>query len=362
MKNHGRVALGVALLIAGFAGWAEARQWTDVDGRVIEAEFVSSDGKEVVILKDGRKHSVPLTRLSKEDREWVEEQAKPSPDQKPSHNSPAGAVPTGLIKKHPVTVNYRDDPAAWGDGKLARKLRDDAGFSEPIEGDNPSGFDACVSQTDQTCLVYVPASYDGTKSYGLYLHITPGDSGSLPGGYQSVLDERDMILVSADKTSNLRAHWERISRSMNALATINSQWKIDPNRTFVGGLSGGGHMSFLTHALFSTEFRGAISHAAQSYPPGMSERGSHFGTMSESDLRRGRRAHNYWLVIIGENDKRNLPETRLTADYWEKMPVTYRCDEIVGMGHSNASAEVFAKGLDWLESNPENTEDDKSSD
>ena len=37
------------------------------------------------------------------------------------------------------------------------------------------------------------------------------------------------------------------------------------------------------------------------------------GSMSESDLRRGRRSQNYWLVIIGENDKRNLPETRLTA-------------------------------------------------
>lgn len=47
---------------------------------------------------------------------------------------------------------------------------------------------------------------------------------------------------------------------------------------------------------------------------------------------------------------------------WRKMPVTYRCDEIAGMGHTSASAEVFTKALDWLESNPENTKPNKSKD
>lgn len=356
------VVVGVGLLVAGPAGWSEARQWKDVDGRIIEAEFVSSDGEKVMIRKSGKEYPFPLSRLSPEDRKWVSEQSGGADEPARPATPSSGPASTGLIKNHPVSVNYRGDPKAWADGKLARKVRDEAKFSEPIEAGMPSGFEKCVSQTDQTCLVYVPSSYDGTKPFGLYLHITPGEQGGLPGGYQPILDEKRMIFVSADKTSNNRAHWERVARSMNALATVRSQWKIDPNRTFVGGMSGGGHMSFLTHALYSTEFRGAISHAAQSYPPGMSQRGSHFGPMSESDLRRGRRAQNHWLVIIGENDGRNLPETRLTADQWKKMPVTYRCDEIAGMGHSNASAEVFAKGIDWLESNPENTKASKSTD
>ncbi len=355
MKTNPLTVLGLGLVFLGATGDAGARPWKDVEGRVIEADFVSSDGEEVVIRKGGKEFTLPLSRLSAADREWISAQEPAAPD-------PAETAATGLIKNHPVTVHYRETPKDWADGKLARKCSRAEYMTTPVEAKHVSKFDDCVSQDDQTCLVYVPASYNGSTPYGLYLHINSGDNGAIPGGYQAVLDERKIILVSANKTSNMRAHWERVSRSMNALATAHAQWKIDPDRVYVGGSSGGGHMAFLTHAIYSNEFRGAISHAAQSYPPDMNGSGSHFGPMEESDLRKGRRAQNYWLVIIGENDKRNLPETRRTAPYWKKMPVTYRCDEIPGMGHSPASPEVFAKSIDWLESNPENSEPAKSKD
>lgn len=355
MKTHLLSVLGLGFLFLGAINIAGARQWKDIDGRIIEADFVSSMDDKVTIRKGGKEFTLPLDRLSAADRDWIA-------DQEPAKPDPGPAAATGLIKNHPVTELYRQDPKDWADGRVARKCSEADMHITPHKKTCPTGFEDCVTQDEQSCLVYVPDSYDGTTPYGLYLHINSGDAGAIPGGYQAVLDEHKIIHVSADKTSNDHAHWERVSRSMNALATVRSQWKIDPNRIYVGGTSGGGHMAFLTHAIYSTEFRGAISHAAQSYPPGMSERSSHFGPMDESDFRKGRRGQNYWLVIIGENDARNLPETHLTAPYWKKMPVTYRCDEIAGMGHSPAAAKVFAEGIEWLESNPENAKSAKSKD
>ncbi|MBK1833247.1 hypothetical protein [Roseibacillus ishigakijimensis] len=346
--------LGVALLFSHCL--LDAREWKDVDGRVIEAEFVSRDEETVTINKGGKEFLISLQRLSPEDRAWIAEQDA-TPAEKPK------VILNGEQSNHPVTVKFRDDPKDWTAGRLASECENLDYFTIPTNKDQVQGFEECVTAQDQACHVYVPASYDGTKSYGLYLHISPTDRGGFPNSYRAIFDKEDMIAVSAHQTANGRAHWERICRAMNALATVRSQWKIDPDRTFVGGLSGGGHMAFLTHVLFSNEFRGAISHAAQSYPPGFKGGHGHFGEgCSSSDFRKGRRGQNRWLVVIGKDDKRNYSEVLATASYWQNMPVTYEAWEIEGMGHTEAGPEDFANALQWLQSNPENSEPGKGRD
>ena len=150
MSGKTCIVAGVALMVTGFAGWVEARQWTDVDGRVMEADFVSVDGDKVVIRKNGREHSVALSRLSAGDRDWIDRQAEPA-----GNGTPVGdAAPTGLIKNHPVTVLYRETPKEWADGRLARKVSADEKFSTPVQDAHASGFEACV------CLLYTSDAAD----------------------------------------------------------------------------------------------------------------------------------------------------------------------------------------------------------
>jgi dienelactone hydrolase len=66
------------LLVAGLLemgrGVGEARTWTSTDGKAIEAEFVSATEKEVTIKRaDGKSFTLPLTRLSDDDRAWIAE-------------------------------------------------------------------------------------------------------------------------------------------------------------------------------------------------------------------------------------------------------------------------------------------------
>ena len=57
---------------------AELRTWTAVNGKEVEAEFVSNEKGIVKLkLKTGKVFEVPANKLSKEDNEFISSLAKP---------------------------------------------------------------------------------------------------------------------------------------------------------------------------------------------------------------------------------------------------------------------------------------------
>lgn len=82
--GHRRLlATATVFLLAGPS--LPARTWTDVDGRSVEADYVSHDGKELVMrLGNGREARVPLEKLSEKDREFLEsEKGEPAEGSQP---------------------------------------------------------------------------------------------------------------------------------------------------------------------------------------------------------------------------------------------------------------------------------------
>ncbi len=80
------LAVGLLLL----AVWpALARKWTDNTGKYsVEAELVEVKGDKVVLKKStGSVITMPIARLSKADREYLQSLAEPGP--KPPGDSPA---------------------------------------------------------------------------------------------------------------------------------------------------------------------------------------------------------------------------------------------------------------------------------
>jgi len=67
------------ILCLALAGVLAARTWTDVDGREVEADYVSHDAERVVMrLPDGRSAEVELERLSQADREFLATMNEPA--------------------------------------------------------------------------------------------------------------------------------------------------------------------------------------------------------------------------------------------------------------------------------------------
>ena len=65
-------------IVLGSVCNAELRTWTAVNGKEVEAEFVSNEKGIVKLkLKTGKVFEVPLSKLSKEDNEFISYLAKP---------------------------------------------------------------------------------------------------------------------------------------------------------------------------------------------------------------------------------------------------------------------------------------------
>ncbi|MFO1522808.1 MAG: SHD1 domain-containing protein [Kiritimatiellia bacterium] len=113
-----------------------ARTWTDVGGRKIEAEYVSSDGKTVVLKSTatGKEIKVPLDRLSLSDKAGVllkirEERVKDAGDSAPpdaaEHAAPAPSGPD------PVEDDLENMSKPPMDEKELREMLDVPGEKQP---------------------------------------------------------------------------------------------------------------------------------------------------------------------------------------------------------------------------------------
>ena len=78
----------ILFIVLGSVCHAELRTWTAVNGKKVEAEFVSnSDGQVSLKMKSGKVFKVPLNKLSKADQDFLKAKsspAKPVPAEPPS--------------------------------------------------------------------------------------------------------------------------------------------------------------------------------------------------------------------------------------------------------------------------------------
>jgi predicted peptidase len=72
---------------------SSAREWTSIDGRKLEAEFISATADNVILKRatDGREFTLPIARLSQADRDWLKEQST-APATPPSSSAAAKPI------------------------------------------------------------------------------------------------------------------------------------------------------------------------------------------------------------------------------------------------------------------------------
>lgn len=130
------------ILLVALTGSLRARPFTDVSGKVIEAEFVSLAGDMVTISKYGQSFTLPLSRFSKADQDFVREQAAKTADKAATSTGKIELAGTELKKDG--TVNLVEAPLTEETLKKTRKYKDITGIKIAIV--LPSGFDPAVPQ------------------------------------------------------------------------------------------------------------------------------------------------------------------------------------------------------------------------
>jgi len=328
------------LIISGMVSSVEARPWTNDKGQVIEADLVSCDGTTVELLMAGKTIRYDLSKLSAADQEFAKSQM--------AKTGSSEAAATGWFRDFAISKPAFSETKDYLTGRNAKaiyKAFESGNFPE-IWDTNKKDVENEFAYKDGKAVVYVPSSYDGTKPMGVYLHISPGAQADGGAKFAPVMDRLNLIYISAHGTSNGEPMLRRVKLSVDALAAVKEKWKVDPQRVCVGGLSGGGHMGMLTHAMFPDLFVGSVSHAAQSYLPEGNSCG-HFPGLEVGDLKSKEFKGHKWCVISGEKDQ-NYPVILETSKRWESEKFDYKFFDVPGMAHTNAPPEKLEEALKWL--------------
>lgn len=213
--------------------------------------------------------------------------------------------------------------------------------------------------TDELFEVYVPPAYNGSEPYGLLVWINAGTRGEPPAHYMPVLDQHKLIWVGANDSGNPRSFWHRAGLALDGLHNITKTYRIDPMRTYISGVSGGGRCASRVGLVYADHFAGAFSLIGTDFftrLPHPDNKGvvmkfwaPAFNPPQPDVIRRAKRDCRY-VLLTGENDG-NLPQTRSAYLFGYQRGqfenVTYL--EVPGMGHTLPPADWFSQGIDALD-------------
>jgi hypothetical protein len=136
------LAISLPLLLGSVCN-AELRTWTAVNGKEVEAEFVSnSDGQVSLKMKSGKVFEVSLNKLSKADQEFIK--AKSSPKEPTKEEAPVNPNLKYEVKDSAVTITGCDKKAS---GALTIPATIEG---KPVTSIGKSAFAKCTNLTSIT--------------------------------------------------------------------------------------------------------------------------------------------------------------------------------------------------------------------
>jgi predicted esterase len=109
--------------------------------------------------------------------------------------------------------------------------------------------------------LYVPDAAPAS-GYALLVFIPPWPEARVPSHWLPVLDRHGMIFVTAANSGNDAATLgRRAPLALDAAANVLQRYRIDPQRVYVGGFSGGSRVALRVAAGYPDLFRGALLQA-----------------------------------------------------------------------------------------------------
>jgi pimeloyl-ACP methyl ester carboxylesterase len=109
---------------------------------------------------------------------------------------------------------------------------------------------------------YLPPGEPPARGWALLVFVAPWEGPTEPVRWRPPLDRHGVILVSIANAGNEAGVLERrLPLALLAWANAAARWPIDPERTWVGGMSGGAKVAEMAALAWPDVFRGAILNA-----------------------------------------------------------------------------------------------------
>jgi predicted esterase len=228
----------------------------------------------------------------------------------------------------------------------------------PIPGRMSRHIGYNLDPAKERFFAYVPPSYTGSEPYGLIVFTYADPEARLPARWQAVLDARKYIFVAAENAGNDQPHGRRLGLAVMAALEMTKAYRIDPNRVYAAGFSGGARMSGLLGFYQPDIFRGTVQNCgADFYKPvpivdaktQLDTAGQPYGHLdaSEEEVRGARKVR--FVLITGTNDFRRGNILDIFHGGFEREGFQAKLFDVQGMSHDICDAETLARALDFLE-------------
>jgi hypothetical protein len=171
------------------------------------------------------------------------------------------AAPGGKILSDVVFSRY--DTAA-SNAELARRLLSpltSARLARQLAAAGKAVAGQPLNLAAERFIVYVPTQIPA-RGYALLVFVPPWQQAGLPEGWGAVLDSYGAIFVSAARSgNNENTMGRREPLALLAAQNIIAEYRVDPQRVYIGGFSGGSRIALRLAIGYPDLFRGAILNA-----------------------------------------------------------------------------------------------------
>ena len=208
--------------------------------------------------------------------------------------------PVGL--QHNV-VFTETAPLAGGSQLMRRMLRPLAAnqVSEALAASGKTLNEQSIALPDERFVVYVPPAPPGPHGYGLLVFVPPWEGALMPLDWPPVMARLGIIYVSAGHSGNeTDTFGRRAPLALIAARNIMARYPVDPDRTYVGGFSGGSRVAMRLAMGYPDLFRGAILNA------GSDPVGDDGAPLPPRELFDRFESQNRLVYVTGDEDMVNL--------------------------------------------------------
>ncbi|HEY5810152.1 MAG TPA: prolyl oligopeptidase family serine peptidase [Povalibacter sp.] len=178
---------------------------------------------------------------------------------------------------------------------------------------------------------------DAETPSGLLVFVSPSESGEPPPGWVDVLDEQKLMWIAAEGFGNQHRSNQRVLAALMALTFATRHYSIDPSRTYIAGMSGGGRIASMTITKFPRLFRGAI------YIVGVD-----FWTSAEAASLDSIAANRY-VFITGDRDFNRRETQRVFEKYRAAGVERALLMDLPRFGHELPDAERLTQAVQFLD-------------
>ncbi len=222
------------------------------------------------------------------------------------------------------------------------------------DGD-PAKDDYVSSQESFELVSPVPPATGAVAPMGLLVWISSAGSGRPHPSILPLLKARNLAFAGLNRAGNDRPVPIRMNLALDAVHAVTKRMPIDPERIYVGGISGGGRRSSKVALLYPEVFAGGVFVVGTDYLRPVPTKGGTYevgmGRPASPEVI-ARATGKRYVLITGSGDMRRLPILDTYAAFEADGFRHVKLIDVNGMAHEMASTETMRAAFEFLDHDP----------